>query len=137
MSRPKTIELENGTVSLSGFPKEVSEALAEYIRAFGKVNKHAGSSFDCFLKEEHITLDQVKEVAILGAQAGASLATPSLEELPNRAVGIYRDGPLNRVVTVAYNLDTKQALVTDIKGAIDFKDATTQFKMAADKLRFV
>lgn len=130
MSRPKTIELENGTVSLSGFPKEVSEALAEYIRAFGKeqivilagtdVNKHTGSTLDSFLKEEKIEISSI-----------------SLDSLPHRAVGIYREGRINRVVTVAYNLDTKQALVADVKGAIDHKDATTQFKMAADKLRFV
>jgi len=124
MALPREIQLENGTVSLQGFPKEVADVLSEHIRAFGqaKVIIPQGSVLD--------SLD-------VPADDFNPTSAPKVEDLPHRALGVYRQDKLNRIVTVAYNLDTKQALVVDVKGAIDNKDASTQFKMAADKLRFV
>ena len=113
MARPKTIELENGTVSLQGFPKEVSDKLATYIKQF--------------------------EEAVVIVPTGTPL--PTVDEtpgpLPSKALGVYENGNDVRLVTVAYNVDNHQARVVNVEQLENKRSSSTKFKMAALREKFV
>lgn len=124
MARPKVVQLEHGTVSLQGFPKEISDALVEYIKNF---NQPVTLTPPSKLLESSLVESLVVEED-----------TPiSLQDLPSRAIGVYSDGTDRRLVTVAYNLDTKEALVESDVKCEGMRDSSMKFKMAADKHKFV
>jgi hypothetical protein len=114
MARPRTIQLEQGIVSLQDFPKEVADALSEHIKNFGKSVP---------------TLEQVVEAPVV----------VSSEEMPDVALSVRVEPGTQKaqLVTVKYNADTRQATVTNIEYADGKQDAINKFKYTCVKLNFV
>lgn len=130
MARPKTIQLEAGTVLLQGFPKEVSEKLTSYIKAF-----------ELPVAVEPSIVPEVKLPVLEVINSMIAPQTPTnnvkLENLPQRAIGVYKDKNDVRLVTVAYNQDTNEALVERQEKMDNNRDSSIRFKMLSDKLGFV
>lgn len=117
MSRPRVLNLAEGTVSLQGFPKEVADALAAHVKAFGT------------------TATAIAEEV----KAAIPLPAPT-KGTPDTAIGLSQDINTRQytLVSIAYNKDTKEAVVTKIEAINEYKrDAVTKFKTAASDLNFV
>lgn len=120
VARPKTIELTDGTVTLSGFPKEVGDALAEHIKNF---------------QQPMVVVIPGSDVTKLTPQ---QVLTPNNNlDLPERAIGVYRNGRDVKLVTVSYDIGSNQAQVLNVKQMLDIKDASVAFKIASDKYKFI
>jgi hypothetical protein len=115
MARPRIIQLDQGKVSLQDFPTDVSIALVEHIKAFGKEPEGFGTT---------VQLEQV-------------LVNP--DNLPEKAISVKFDKKNLKVqvVEVNYNLETKEALVTNIEEFDNAKEAVVKFKVKASELNFV
>jgi hypothetical protein len=126
MARPRVIELEQGTVSLQGFSKDVADTLTEYIKRFNSptIINSSGTLLETALP---VLSDKEDEVNLA-----------ALDTLPNRAIGLHVTSKHDiKLVTVAYNIETGQGLVEKEEKYDNIRDANTRFKMAADKYRFV
>lgn len=128
MARPRTIQLEQGEITLSGFPKDVADALSEHIKAFGKV-----PALSCV---EPITISDA--VIPTPPEATVSVRMPC-SEFKEKAIGVRFDQETNRtqMVTVAYDYKTKEAIVENVHVADGKHDAMIKFKIAASNLNFV
>jgi hypothetical protein len=132
MARPRTIQLEHGEVSLQGFSKEQADALSEYIKNFGKE------------PTQSIQTDSGITNVMLSAQPGV-LVTPmtdmtiDISTLKEKAIGIHVDRKNLKVemITVAYNPETKEALVEKVEACDGMRHGVVKFKMAAAELNFV
>lgn len=111
MARPRIITLADGEVSLQGFPKEIADALSDHIKSFGA-------------PAEVKLIDSPPDLLVDGT-------------LTHKALGVHRQGNDNNIVIVAYNLETKQAAVETVSRAANYKDSVHQFKVTADRLKFV
>jgi hypothetical protein len=125
MARPRIIKLEHGEVSLQGFPKEIADALSEHINNFGRT-----ALVDKTLVEE---IQQTNK----NLEEGLKLLEPSLEELTSRAIGVHVDGKQHSLVTVAYDVNTKNAKVEHVLKCFDARECRMEFKKAADRNKFV
>lgn len=137
MARPRTIELKDGKVSLSGFPPEVSGRLAEYIKDFESpsvvvqavTDVALGSTMSLEQLEKYVSPENIiiHEKSILNS----SLTDIALGVRLNPITGKYE------VVEVKYDAESKQARVDEIQIEAFKKDATNVFKVKAAKLDFV
>lgn len=125
--RPRRILLDLGEVSLLGFPKEVADALQEHIENF---NKSAVPPVETF----ETVLASVKNPP---AEVITEIVAKDLTTMPYRAVGLSVHENKYKVVTVAFNLDTKEATVVDFKVTDGKADGINKFKCTASDLRFV
>lgn len=128
MSRPRKIYLDLGEISLMGFPKEVADALESHIENF---NKSAVPPTETL--EDLKT--QVKNVA--EPVTPAQVVNKDALTLPHRAVGLAVHDNKYKVVTVALNLDTKEASVITVQNTDGKSDGINKFKQTASELRFV
>lgn len=118
MARPRTIKLADGEISLHGFSKENADALSAHIESFGKPSP----------------------VVAAPAEAALAVAAPTPEApavYTGKAIGISHVGNDRHLVTVSYDLATKQAVIDSAEPAQGQRDAAIKFKMAASKHRFV
>jgi len=123
MARPKTITLEHGTVSLQGFPKEVSEALAEHIKNYGKPASTEATTSTVSIPTSSVTTPiPVNQVS---------------SELTDTAVGVRQIGNKYELVLVKYNAQTKDASVLTVEPYEFRREAIMKFKMKASELNFV
>lgn len=118
MARPRELELEQGTVFLQGFPKEIADELSAHIKSFGKPQEQTTALAST-------SADEVKVVDKV--------------IMTDKAIGLRINKAQNKVemVTVVYNADTKEAQVESVVPADGMKDAIIKFKMAACDLNFV
>lgn len=123
MSRPKTVKLEHGEVSLHGFPKEVSDSLVQHIKGFNKptIVVPGGTPLDEIVHKPHQTTKVKTEDS----------------NFTDTALGIRQVGNKYELVYVKYNADTKEAIVDKVHAEDFRRDVTTKFKMAASELKFV
>lgn len=135
MSRPRTVQLKDGKVSLSGFPPEVSSRLAEYIKAFESPTiivspgDIIGSTMSLEQLEKYVSPENIKihEKSILNS----SLTDVALGVRLNSTTGKYE------VVEVKYSIESRLARVDEIQVETFKKDAANVFKVKAAKLDFV
>jgi hypothetical protein len=124
MSRPRILKLKEGEVSLQGFPKETADALSSYIKSFGNV----------------VTPATVTTLSSTPAPIETSAPTSnnsSNSPLLGRAIGTIQHGKDFYLVTLAYDLDTKESKILTEQKLLSSREAPGSFKVAADKLRFV
>ncbi len=136
MARPKTIKLASGTVELHGFPKELSAALATYIEDYDRV-KNSGAMQVFAATEIKRPAAEPVDAIYTDETYAQQLVTAEPTTLASRTIGTNLDGGEFHLVTVAYDLITKECRVEKVEKAGSLRDVSTQFKIAADKYKFV
>lgn len=127
MAKPRRIELDLGTVSLQGFPTEVADKLEEHILSF---NKSAVPPKETL---EHIT-QQIKAPT---PEAPVEVVAKPTVNLDKRAIGLTVHENKYKVVTIAYNIDSKEASVITMQLTDGKRDGINKFKQTASELNFV
>lgn len=127
MSRPRTIKLPQGEVSLQGFPKDVADALSEHIKSFGQPS-------GVTIPPAAIPAAELPNFRPLSIEPAPEA---DVSNLPSKAIGLYKEGNVKKIVTVAYNLSSGVARVESEELCDGMREAIMKFKMAADKNGFV
>lgn len=154
MSRPRSVQLKDGKVSLQGFPKEIADKLVEHIKAFELPEVIV--PFEQPLKDKKLELPHVESTTVSmedlkflrDAQSNAKAFTdkeiiisPSVSEniiLTDKAIGIRLKDKKWELVTVGYNTEAGVAKIEQVNHQSDFKGiAITEFKKKASELKFV
>lgn len=109
-AKPRKIQLEQGTVLLSGFPKDIANAIEAHIANFKHVESgNLGTTVNLLMLEEAKELAPSKELQVFQDKA---LGLRELKDVSPRQW---------EVVVVGYNSVTKEAQVEEVKSAGDFK----------------
>lgn len=112
-AKPRSIKFEDGTVLLSGFPKDLANELEAYVAKFKKSSE----------------LSEGQTMAI--EEVVSTEASKPMYHMPDKAFGLREKSPREyEVVVVKYNADTKDAVVDEIIPAGDFRQqGQTALKM--------
>lgn len=117
--RPKVFAFNEGTVSLQGFDSDLSDALAEHIRNFGKEAP-------------------VQELPVAALPPPEVLATPGVYAA--KAIGTYLNPKTNKYqfITVGVDPATKTSFVEQVEDISEFhRESAVAFKRKAFDLKFI
>ena len=110
MAKPRKVQLEQGTVLLSGFPKDIANAIEAHIANFTyAVKDSTGMTATLLVPPEDKEVSNSKELRVFQDKA---LGLREIKDVSPRQW---------EVVVVGYNSTTKEAAVEEVKSAGDFK----------------
>lgn len=149
MARPRVIELENGTVSLSGFPVPVANQLTAYLKKF---EFKAEPEVAPVNPMQQIVGDVVGGAVVLGAEHGVEFKAPELSKaaveiavevakkntnLTDQAAAVKFDPATNKFNVLIVHYDPKSDVVENVLSTEFKRDAVMKFKQVVDQLKFI